>query len=171
MRSRPLRHWENPPGLPLYRNSIFRLSSNTRLRQYDSDGFSEFVSVHGKAQLAGNGCFPCQELQRSPWALTSSPAGRLRGVPQPRCSAWKGNSHSLRTAPCCETPRRRCTRQYHVDGVLGAHLNVPVTAIQRNRITALYATGIAVSGGFRILPKSDNRDRWNNRYSATGLEN
>ena len=62
------------------------------LRQYDSAGFSEFVSVHGKAQLAGNGRFPCQELQRSPWALTSSPAGRLRGVPQPRCSAWKGHA-------------------------------------------------------------------------------
>jgi hypothetical protein len=62
------------------------------LLQCDSYGCSEFVSVHGKAQLAGNGRFPCQELQRSPWALTSPPAGRLRGVPQPRCSAWKGHA-------------------------------------------------------------------------------
>jgi hypothetical protein len=75
------------------------------LREYDSAGFSEFVSVHGKAQLTGNGCFPCQELQRSPWALTSSPAGRLRGVPR---AIARPRLPQTRTCPI------RCSSDYGV---------------------------------------------------------
>jgi len=60
------------------------------LHQGDNCGFSWLVSVHGKAQLAGNGRSPWQELQRRPWALTSQPAGRCCGLPLLRYSACKG---------------------------------------------------------------------------------
>ncbi len=56
----------------------------------DNYGYSWLVSVHGKAHLAGNGHSPWQEVQRSPWALTSQPAGRSCGLPPLRCSACKG---------------------------------------------------------------------------------
>ena len=57
-----------------------------------------------------------------PWALTYPPGGRLHGLPQLCCSAWKRDSHFLRTAPCCEMPWRRCTRYYHIEGVLEGHV-------------------------------------------------
>ena len=60
------------------------------LLQCDNYGYSWLVSVHGKAQLAGNGLSPCQEVQRRPWALTSQPAGRSCGLPQLRYSVCKG---------------------------------------------------------------------------------
>ena len=60
------------------------------LLQCDNYGRSWLVSAHGKAQLAGNGYSPWQEVQRRPWALTSQPAGRSCGIPLPRCSVGKG---------------------------------------------------------------------------------
>ena len=60
------------------------------LLQGNNCEFSWFVSVHGEAQLAGNGRSPWQELQRRPWALTSQPEGRCCGLPLRRYSACKG---------------------------------------------------------------------------------
>ena len=57
------------------------------LYQLDIAVFSELVSVHGKACLAGNSTFYCQKAQRSPWALTSSPTGRYRDTLQSRYTA------------------------------------------------------------------------------------
>ena len=60
------------------------------LLQGNNCGYSWLVSVHGKAQLAGNGLSPCQEVQRRPWALTSQPTGRFCGIPLLRYSTCKG---------------------------------------------------------------------------------
>jgi len=71
-----------------------------------SVGLSAFMARRASRAMAA--LSPWQEVQRSPWALTSQPAGRFRGVPQPRSGAGQGESgHCLRTAPCCETPRER----------------------------------------------------------------
>ena len=60
------------------------------LLQGNNYGCSWLVSVYGKAQLAGNGLSPCQEVQRRPWALTSQPTGRSCWLPPLRSSACKG---------------------------------------------------------------------------------
>ncbi|MCB1984122.1 MAG: hypothetical protein H6936_08075 [Burkholderiales bacterium] len=53
--------------------------------QFDIAGFSELVSVHGKACLAGNSVL-LPKGTRSPWTLTKSPIRRYCGTLQPRCS-------------------------------------------------------------------------------------
>ena len=56
--------------------------------------------VQDKAQIAGNGNFPCQELQHRIGPFVGLPSGAARNRHLRRLLPCKGSNHLLRNLPC-----------------------------------------------------------------------
>ena len=74
------------------------------LFQFDIAGFSEFVSVYGKARLAGNSCSITQRHNAVHGRWQTHPQGATLAPCNCVAALRKGNNPFLCTAPYCITP-------------------------------------------------------------------
>ncbi|MGV6816330.1 MAG: type IV pilin protein [Thiotrichales bacterium] len=82
---------------------------------------SQSTSRAGKARERRTGRRQFKRAQRRPARLVDWPFGRPANGPIPRCTAWKGPGHSLRSAPCLEPFAGLWALPYFPNGPLVGH--------------------------------------------------